>query len=63
MIQLTYRFSIMVNYDTGSIGRLKGPLKVKTSALFLVRLPHKVSWFISPSISHIHLVLQDQQSF
>ena len=47
-------------------GVLKGSLKVKPSALFLVRLPQslgKVSWFISPSISHIHLVLQGQQSF
>ena len=38
MIQLTQRFSIMINYDTGSIGCLRRTLKVMSSALFLVRL-------------------------
>ena len=38
MIQLTQRFSVMINYDTGSIGCLKRTFKSMSSALFLVRL-------------------------
>ena len=44
----------------------QGPLKVKSSALFLVRLPPtlgKVSWFRSPSASHIHLVPLGRKTF
>ena len=54
MIQLTQRFSIMINYDTGSIGCLRRTfLKVMSSVLFLVRLPQslgKASWSFLISI-------------